>query len=367
MSFFSSRAGIIFSGLLVGVMAVFLVIMGNPANMGACIACFYRDAAGALGLHQAATVQYMRPEILGILLGAFITSLVVREFKPQGGSSTILRFFIAVMVMFGALVFLGCPLRMILRLGGGDLNAFIALIGFIAGILTGIYFLKNGFTLGRAYNQSAITGSVLPFIFLVFLILAGGAAIFLTSAEGPGSLHAPFLISLIVGLLIGFLAQKTRLCIAGGIRDAFLIRDFHLVSGFLAILIGTMVMNLIFGKFKLGFVEQPIAHTSHLWNFLGLYVVGLGSIFLGGCPLRQTVLAGQGNVDSAVTIIGFIVGAALSHNFGIAGSPKGVGMAGQYIVVISIVLLFVIGFMNSRFGPAFNNSQKQASIKGIGQ
>ncbi|MEL7566780.1 MAG: YedE family putative selenium transporter [Dehalobacterium sp.] len=364
MSFFSSRAGIIFSGLLVGVMAVFLVLMGNPANMGVCIACFYRDVAGALGLHQAATVQYMRPEILGILLGAFITSLVAREFKPQGGSSTMLRFFIGVMVMFGALVFLGCPLRMILRLGAGDLNAFIALIGFIAGILTGIYFLKNGFTLGRAYSQSTATGYVLPLIFLVFLVLAGGTGVFLASTEGPGSLSAPFLISLIVGLVVGFLAQRTRLCIAGGIRDAFLIRDFHLVSGFLAILIGTMVMNLIFGKFKLGFAEQPIAHTSHLWNFLGLYVVGLGSIFIGGCPLRQTVLAGHGNIDSAVTIIGFIVGAALAHNFGIAASPKGVGMAGQYIVVISIVLLFIIGLMHSKFGAAFNNTQKQASIKG---
>lgn len=364
MSLFSSRVGMVFSGLLVGVLAVFLVLMGNPANMGICIACFYRDVAGALSLHQAATVQYMRPEILGILLGAFITSLVAREFKPQGGSSTMLRFFLGVMVMFGALVFLGCPLRMILRLGAGDLNALIALLGFIAGILTGIYFLRNGFTLGRAYNQTSTNGFVLPFIFLVFLILAGGTGIFLASTEGPGSLNAPFLISLVVGLVVGFLAQRTRLCIAGGIRDAFLIRDFHLVSGFLAILVGTIIMNLIFGSFKLGFAEQPIAHTSHLWNFLGLYVVGVGSVFLGGCPLRQTVLAGHGNIDSAVTVTGFIVGAALAHNFGIAASPKGVGMAGQYIVVISIVLLLVIGFLHSRFGAALSNSEKQASVKG---
>lgn len=364
MSFFSSRTGMIFSGLFVGVVAVFLVLMGNPANMGVCIACFYRDVAGALGLHQAQAVQYMRPEILGILLGAFITSLFAKEFKPQGGSSTMLRFFLGVMVMFGALVFLGCPLRMILRLGAGDLNAFIALFGFIAGIFTGIYFLKNGFTLGRAYSQSSASGYVLPFIFMVFLVLAGGTGIFLASTEGPGSLSAPFLISLMVGLLVGFLAQRTRLCIAGGIRDAFLIRDFHLVSGFLAIFAGTMLMNLVFGKFKLGFAEQPIAHTSHLWNFLGLYVVGLGSTFLGGCPLRQTVLAGHGNIDSAVTIIGFIVGAALSHNFGIAASPQGVGTAGQYIVVISIVLLFIIGFIHSRFGSALINSNKQSIVKG---
>lgn len=363
MSFFSTRGGMIFSGLLVGVLAVFLVLMGNPANMGVCIACFYRDVAGALGLHSAATVQYMRPEILGILLGAFLTSLIAKEFRPQGGSSTILRFFLGVMVMFGALVFLGCPLRMILRLGGGDLNALVALFGFIAGIFTGIFFLKNGFTLGRAYSQTASNGFVLPFIFFIFLILAGGTAILRASTEGPGSMNAPFLISLVVGLGVGFLAQRTRLCIAGGIRDAFLIRDYHLVSGFLAILIGTLIMNLIFGKFKLGFVEQPIAHTSHLWNFLGLYVVGLGSIFLGGCPLRQTVLAGHGNIDSAVTIVGFIVGAALAHNFSIAASPQGVGAAGQYMVVVAIILLFIIGFIHSRFGAGLASAEKQASAK----
>ena len=41
--------------------------------------------------------------------------------------------------MIGALMFLGCPLRMVIRLGGGDLNALVGLVGFIAGILAGNY------------------------------------------------------------------------------------------------------------------------------------------------------------------------------------------------------------------------------------
>jgi len=44
-------------------------------------------------------------------------------------------------VVIGALVFLGCPLRMILRLGGGDLNAVVGLIGFVIGIFIGIIFI----------------------------------------------------------------------------------------------------------------------------------------------------------------------------------------------------------------------------------
>jgi YedE family putative selenium metabolism protein len=362
--FFATKSGIILSGLIVGIFSVMLVVLGNPGNMGVCVACFYRDVAGALGLHQAELVQYMRPEILGILLGAFIIAFATGEFKPQGGSSTILRFFIGMMVMFGALVFLGCPLRMLFRLGGGDLNALIALFGFAGGILTGIYFLKNGFTLGRAYNQPVGSGLVLPFIFFVLVVLTGVGGFFITSVKGPGSQHAPFLIALVIGLLVGIVAQRTRLCIAGSIRDAFLIRDFHLLAGVIAVLIATIIMNIVYGKFNLSFTGQPVAHTEHLWNFLGLYVVGLGSIFLGGCPLRQTILAGQGNIDSAVTIVGFIIGAALAHNFGIAASPKGVPMAGKYMVVISMVIMFVIGILQSDFVSAFVAGDKKASVKG---
>ena len=40
----------------------------------------------------------------------------------------------------------------------------------------------------------------------------------------------------------------------------------------------------------------------------------------GACPLRQLILAGQGSSDSAVTVLGMFVGAALCHNFGLASS-----------------------------------------------
>ena len=57
-------------------------------------------------------------------------------------------------MMIGALVFLGCPLRMVLRMSAGDLNAYVALIGFAGGVATGSCFLKKGFSLGRAYEPS---------------------------------------------------------------------------------------------------------------------------------------------------------------------------------------------------------------------
>ena len=123
---------IILSGLIVGAVAVMLVAFGNPANMGFCIACFLRDIAGGVGLHRAEVVQYIRPEIIGLVLGAMVMALAGKEFKVRGGSSPMIRFVLGFCVMVGALMFLGCPLRMVIRLGGGDGNAIIGLVGFIA-------------------------------------------------------------------------------------------------------------------------------------------------------------------------------------------------------------------------------------------
>jgi uncharacterized protein len=68
--FFASRWGIILAGAVIGILAAVLQKLGNPPNMGICVACFERDIAGALGLHRAAVVQYIRPEIIGFVLGS---------------------------------------------------------------------------------------------------------------------------------------------------------------------------------------------------------------------------------------------------------------------------------------------------------
>ncbi len=129
LGFFASRWGIIAVGALIGIIAVSLQKFGNPANMGICMACFMRDVAGALGLHRAAMVQYLRPEIPALLLGAFIAAVSFGEFKFRTGSAPIIRFALGMFAMIGALIFLGCPWRALLRLAGGDWNAIIGIAG----------------------------------------------------------------------------------------------------------------------------------------------------------------------------------------------------------------------------------------------
>jgi len=344
------------SGAVLGLIAALLALMGNPKNMAMCIACFVRDSAGAMKLHTAAVVQYMRPEIVGIVCGAFLIAVFTKEYRSTAGSSPMIRFILGVIMMIGSLAFLGCPLRMIIRMSAGDLNAYVGFAGFALGVFTGTIALRKGFSLGRSYTIDKASGAVLPIALVILLILSVTTSLFAFSEKGPGSMHAPLLISLIGGLIFGALAQKCRTCFAGSIRDVILMKNYDLITIIGGFFVVMLIYNLASGGFKLSFDGQPVAHAKHIWNFLGLYSVGFAAVLAGGCPLRQLVLAGQGSSDSAVTFLGLLVGAACCHNFGLAGvaaaastadTPAvagGPGINGQVAVIACIIILFIIGF-----------------------
>lgn len=343
------KRNLIIAGIIIGIISVALVALGNPANMGFCIACFIRDTAGSLGLHRAEVVQYVRPEIIGLILGAFVIAIMNKEFSPKGGSSPLTRFILGFFVMIGALMFLGCPFRMILRLAGGDFNAIIGLLGFIVGILCGVFFLKRGYSLKRTYRLPKVEGYAFPAVSIVLLILlVAFPAVLIFSEKGPGASHAPIWISLVAGIIVGVLAQRTRLCMVGGIRDIFLFKDTTLILGFIAIFVTALIGNLVMGYFHPGFLEQPVAHTDGLWNFLGMLSVGFGAVLLGGCPLRQLILSGEGNTDSAITVLGLFVGGAFAHNFALASSAKGPTLNGKIAVIFGLIVMIIIAVMNTK-------------------
>jgi YedE family putative selenium metabolism protein len=353
VQFFGSRWGIISVGATIGIFAPLLQRWGNPKNMGVCVACFERDIAGALGLHRAALVQYMRPEIIGFVLGALIAAYVFKEFRARSGSAPIVRFVLGAFAMIGALIFLGCPWRAMLRLAGGDWNAIFGLLGLTGGIGIGTLFLKGGYNLGRSKTTHASVGWLMPLIMFGFLVLVflfpkiqdqDKSGILFYSVKGPGSMHAPLFVSLGIGLLIGFLAQRSRFCTMGAIRDLILFKQTHLLSGAIALVVVAFITNLLLGQFNPGFAKQPVAHSMSLWNFGGMVLAGLAFALAGGCPGRQLFLAGEGDGDAAVFILGMIVGAAFAHNFSLASSPDGVGPYGIPALIVGFVVCLFIGF-----------------------
>ena len=362
--FFTSSIGIIVIGAVIGAIAAWLSVMGNPANMGICIACFTRDLAGALGLHRAAAVQYIRPELIGLVIGATISALISKEFVPKGGSSPIIRFCLGFFAMIGALVFLGCPWRTLLRVAGGDINGIFGLIGIIIGGGIGVFFWKQNFSLGqpKAYKNKLV--GFLPLVIAVILLIlllkqtkfSEGGPIFF-SESGPGSMKAPIAIALIASIVIGFVAQKSRFCTVGGLRDGIFMKDFHMTKGVIAFIVAAFIVNIATSRFNLSMENQPIAHTINLsmenqpiahtnilWNTVSMILTGLAFTLGAGCPGRQMIQSAEGNMDSFIFVIGMLVGAGFAHNFNLASSTAGPTVYGMGAVILGLIFCVIIGF-----------------------
>ncbi len=340
---------VLLGGLLVGIMGAVLVKFGNPANMGICFVCFYRDIAGSLGLHLNPLVQYLRPEIIGIFLGSFFSALAFKDFNPRGGSSPLIRFVLGMLIMVGGLIFLGCPIRAIYRLAGGDLSALGGILGIPFGAYLGLYFLTRGYNLGKARPLPRWLAAlpvacfgILGLLLLVKLLWQTPYPFF--SVKGPGAMHAPVLLSLGLGLVAGVLFQRSRLCLSGGFRDVFLFNDFYLLKGFLGILLGAYVANVALGLFKPVLVG-PVAHGNFVANFLGMGLLGFAAILLGGCPMRQLIMTWEANLDSFVTILGMFAGAGLMHSLGLAASPAGVTPGGWMALALGYATALAIAWV----------------------
>lgn len=341
---------LISSGLIIGLLALILSFYGNPANMGVCVACFVRDISGAVKLQSTPTVQYMRPEIFGMIIGAFITAISFREFKSTAGSAPFVRFTLGFFMMLGCLVFLGCPLRMALRIGAGDLNAVVGLVGLVAGIAIGSVFINKGFSLPNSQQQKRFDGLLFPLVSAaVFLLFLWQSDLFASSEKGPGASRAPIWLSIVAGLAIGFIVQRTRFCFIGMTKHIFLAKSYGMAFGVLALIAIVAVGNLWLGNFNLGFENQPIAHSDGVWNFLSMLLVGLCGVLITGCPLRQLISAGQGSSDAAVSALGMLLGAAVAHNFALASSPAGPTDGGKIVVVVGIVIAIIVATVYSAF------------------
>ncbi|MGP0073292.1 MAG: YedE family putative selenium transporter [Bryobacteraceae bacterium] len=334
------------TGLAIGGLGVWLSFLGNPRNAGICISCFMENLAGALSLHGNARMEYVRPELIGFILGAAVMAFLAREFRSEGGSSPILRFLGGGILIVGCGVFMGCPIRMALRLGAGDFTAASGFVGLVAGVWLGFVFLKRGFYLGEASPMPLINGLILPLIAVGTLVaVLMKSPLLQSSASGPGAERAPFAIALGAGLLIGALAQRSRFCITGNIGNFLAARDYKMASGVLAMLGSAVIVSLLLGSFHPGFDAQPGSNLAYGWSFLGMGLVGITSVLIGGCPFRQVVLASQGSTDAAAAVLGMLGGAALVQTWSIGSTNVGPTPAGKIATLLSFAFILIMGLV----------------------
>ena len=160
--FFKENWLVIVTGIVVGAAALLLQALGNPKNMGFCIACFERDIVGAVGLHSAEVVQYVRPEIIGIVLGSCIMALIGKEFRAQAGSAPATRFAVGALADMIGGILAGYAINPLITLGAAS-------IGLVGGWLW--QTLPHTLRLGQRLLLSVVAAHVVGSIVINSLAL----------------------------------------------------------------------------------------------------------------------------------------------------------------------------------------------------
>ncbi|WP_020676113.1 YedE family putative selenium transporter [Geopsychrobacter electrodiphilus] len=334
---------VIVSGLSLGILGVLLVVWGNPQNSGICVSCFLENSAGALGLHDNPRMQYLRPELIGFVLGAVAAAFLGREFKSRGGSAPLPRLVAGIFLIVGCAVFIGCPIKMFLRFVAGDLTTLSGIAGLIAGVWLGLKGLAAGVHFGGSKQQPGGAGIWVPLVFVLLLAyVLWPPGFLLHSTRGSAAQSAPVLVALAVGLFLGALAQRSRFCVTGSIRDSLLMGyRTPLLLGLVAFLLSGFIASVATGQFHPGFYGQPGAHLDMLWSFLGMLLVGLISALLGGCPFRQLIKSGEGDADAGLVVIGMFIGGGLVQSWQIAATTAGVSLYGKVAVMVGLIFVLI--------------------------
>lgn len=184
------------------------------------------------------------------------------------------------------------------------------------------------------------------------------------SHVGFASEHAAIPLALGASLIVGFLAQRSRLCFAGAWRDVFLIKNTNLISGVITALLAAFAVNVALGQFHPGFFDQPLSNVHTLVldpskgffdnflaqanvpfaNFLATTLVGLGATLLTGCPLRQLILSGEGDTDAVVTVLGLFAGTAIMRNFNLTACAGIFPPLGYLVIGVGLASCLAIGW-----------------------
>ena len=335
---------VIAAGAAMGILGVLLTLWGNPENSGICISCFMETSAGALGLHANERLQYLRPELMGFVIGALVSAVWGKEFRSRGGSAPLVRLVAGILLIVGCAVFIGCPIKLMLRFAAGDFTAIAGIVGLVIGVWLGVRSYANGIELPKSIEERGGSGMIVPLASCGLLVVFWFRPLFLqVSTTGGGAAAAPWAISLVSAIVLGSLAQRSRFCITGSLRDILLMGiNTPMFSGF-AVFAGTAIGTaLLTGRFHAGFAGQPGAHTDYLWSFLGMVLVGWVAVLIGGCPFRQLVKAGEGDADAGLVTVGMLLGAALVQAWGVAATAAGVSLAGKISTLLGLALTALI-------------------------
>jgi uncharacterized membrane protein YedE/YeeE len=117
-----------------------------------------------------------------------------------------------------------------------------------------------------------------------------------------------------IGVALGVILQRSRLCFAGAFRDLIMSGDARLMR---ALIVGLMVATVGFGLLMARFVPDPSfnvlppgAHIQPVGyaTVVGGVLFGIGMVLAGGCATGTLWRMGEGYLNSWVAMGGILVG-----------------------------------------------------------
>lgn len=122
--------------------------------------------------------------------------------------------------------------------------------------------------------------------------------------------------TLVLGFVIGYLGQRSRLCFVSGYRDFILTGDTALLKGVGGAFLGALGGYILFGLLGGSVPGFPMLLRTGIPNFtsewlimiIGGLGVGIVGVFSGGCPYRMHVLAAEGRKSHWFYLLGFYLG-----------------------------------------------------------
>ncbi|WP_325178140.1 YeeE/YedE family protein [Macrococcoides caseolyticum] len=119
---------------------------------------------------------------------------------------------------------------------------------------------------------------------------------------------------LIVGILLGFVMQRTRFCLTGGFRDMYVQKNNKM---FYALLIAISIQAIgLFFLTSLNLLDIEYEAFSVIGTIIGSFIFGIGIVLAGGCATGTWYRAGEGLIGSWIALFMYALFAAIAK-FGV--------------------------------------------------
>lgn len=113
---------------------------------------------------------------------------------------------------------------------------------------------------------------------------------------------------LLLAIVFGFAAQRSQLCLVGGLREGINGQGWHRISTYLIIigvaLLATSMIEFM-GWIQLDDTKPPYRSSQLAWGryVVGGFIFGFGMVLAAGCGMRNIVRLGQGSAKALLLLV----------------------------------------------------------------